>query len=233
MWTYIYVKVTCNLIFLKVQYVVLLRSRQDWRPGGDYKLGAFFFTCMHKCCVEVSEPERGKLNLKRRLEMIRAGDAVGSRMPGPWQKNKNPNVSIIIFFPPSTHDATVGRRLARLLLRRCFDFIPFIFHLSVNASSNLPSGSETACPFSLLQHWDYHAVCASQNRKGGSIVFFPSALETNFGFSGKAPRWALPKNTAGGCWLEKAGAVSPFLTLLLMPILSCPCHCSNRFVVGG
>lgn len=149
----------------------MLRSCQDWRPWGDYK-PFFFFMYTHKCCVEDSEPEPGKLNLKRCLEMMRAGDAVGSHMPGPWQGNKNPNVSIIIFFPPPHMMLQSERRLAPLLLRRCFDFIPFISHQSVNASSALPSGSETACPFSLLQHWDYRAACASPRKIGKGVQMF-------------------------------------------------------------
>ncbi len=66
--------------------------------------------------------------------MVRAADTGGSPCQGLKKKgNKKQICAISLFFP--SHGATVGRQLARLLLHCCFDFIPFIFHLSVNASS--------------------------------------------------------------------------------------------------
>lgn len=99
----------------------------------------------------------------------------------PWKRKKREaNLSIIIF--PLLAWCYSRKRVGTPVLHCCFDFIPFIFHLSVNASSAFPSGSETVCPFSLLQHWDYRAVCLTSQSKG---FHFPHALETDSGFSGK------------------------------------------------
>lgn len=92
-----------------------------------------------------------------------------------------------------------------------------------------PSESETVCPFSLLQHWDYCAACASpRNRKG--VQLFSNGFRNRFRLFRKAPCWALPKNTAGFCWLSRYwGIQSPIFTVLLMPALDCPCQCYKRF----
>lgn len=63
------------------------------------------------------------------------------------------------------------------------------------------------------------SVCLASQSKG---LHFSSALEADFGFSGKAPRWVLRINTAGSLWLQKGGAVSPFFTLLLYVNIKLP-----------
>lgn len=51
-------------------------------------------------------------------------------------------------------------------------------------------------------------VCASTHNQRG--FDFSSALEADFGFSGKAACWVLGVNTAGSSWLKRGGAVSLF-----------------------
>lgn len=83
---------------------------------------------------------------------------------------------------------------------------------------HFPSGSETVCPFSLLQHWDYRAVCASpHNRRGG--FNFSGALETDFGFSEKKKKSAMlgaphkrSRCSSGLRRLEQSAPIFHFIT---------------------
>lgn len=143
-------------------------------------------------------------------------------MPRPWKKK---NKIWALSFSFSSYGAR--KAVGTPLLHCCFDFIPFIFHLSVNASS----------VFRLDQKLSVHFLCYNTEITvqrvprltiGGVQLF--KCFRNGFWLFRKAPRWALPKNTAGSCWLDKAGAFSPLFALLLMPILNCPCHCYNRFI---
>ncbi len=141
--------------------------------------------------------------------MVRDADTGGSPCQGLTKEIRTKFEQY--YFSPS-HGATVGGRLARLLLHCCLDFIPFIFHLSVNASSI----------FHLDQKLSVHFLCYNTEitvRRVPRITtrgvrLFKCFRDGSWLFR-KAPRWALPTNTAGSCWLDKAGAFSPFLLYYL------------------
>lgn len=148
-------------------------------------------------------------------------------MPRPWKRNKNQNLSVIFFFSlPSWCNSRkrIGTPATQLL------WLHSIYFSSIfKGLWHFPSGSETVCPFSLLQHWDYRAVCASPHSRRG--FNFSSALETDLGFSGKEKKKKKRKSVTLGAslkssrWLlarEGWNSQFHFSFLILMPILSCP-----------
>lgn len=108
----------------------------------------------------------------------------------------------------SSRSATVGRQLARI----CYTVALTSFHLFF-ICLQMPAAFSVWIRNCLSVFFCYNteitaAACASpHNRRGFN---FSSALETDFGFSGRHRAGRSPEKPAGGCWLDKAGAFSPF-----------------------
>lgn len=142
------------------------------------------------------------------------------------KKKKNQISALSFFFSSDGARKDIGTPL----LQCCFDFIPFIFHLSVNASS----------AFRLDQKLSVHFLCYNteitvqrvSHRTIGGIQLF-KCFRNGFGLFRRRHTGRSPKNTAGSCWLDKTGACSLVFILSLMPILNCPCHYYNRFSGDG
>lgn len=112
---------------------------------------------------------------------------------------------MIIFFLVS-HGAwkVVGMSLPHY----CFDFIPFIFHLSVNASGVSPPNQKLSVHF-LCYNTEITVQRVFRLAIGGGFNFFPTALETDFGFSGKRHAGRSPKTQQVSAGFHDTGAFSP------------------------